>query len=107
MSADDENRFRPKPGRIRSDAPRSVRTKCFLTHAKKIARQQHRRSPGVVTSNARACRRVGHSEARHAADSDVGSGVVGLRQVSGEDAGKAAIYPTNDLRQVLRLRIDR
>ena len=38
MSADDENRFRPKPGRIRSDA-RPGKTKSFLTQAKKIARQ--------------------------------------------------------------------
>ena len=39
MSADDENRFRPKPGRIRSDAPKGGKTKSFLTQAKKIARQ--------------------------------------------------------------------
>lgn len=39
MSADDENRFRPKPGRIRSDAPRAGKTKSFFTQAKKIARQ--------------------------------------------------------------------
>ncbi|MGN6537806.1 MAG: hypothetical protein ACTHKQ_19020 [Mesorhizobium sp.] len=47
MSADDENRFRPKPGRIRSDAPRTGKTKSFLTKAKKIARQQRRTSPHV------------------------------------------------------------
>ncbi|WP_319798682.1 relaxase/mobilization nuclease domain-containing protein [Nitrobacter sp.] len=47
MSADDENRFRPKPGRIRSDAPRAGRPKSFLTQAKKIARQQRRTSPRV------------------------------------------------------------
>lgn len=39
MSADDENRFRPKPGRIRSDTPRAGKTKSFFTQAKKIARQ--------------------------------------------------------------------
>lgn len=39
MSADDENRFRPKPGRIRSDTPKAGRTKSFLTQAKKLARQ--------------------------------------------------------------------
>ncbi|MFE3839225.1 relaxase/mobilization nuclease domain-containing protein [Pseudogemmobacter sonorensis] len=39
MSADDENRFRPKPGRIRSDAPRPGKTRSFLTQAKKLARQ--------------------------------------------------------------------
>lgn len=39
MSADDENRFRPKPGRIRYDAPKGGKTKSFLTQAKKIARQ--------------------------------------------------------------------
>lgn len=40
MSADDENRFRPKPGRIRSDALRAGKARSFLTQAKKIARQQ-------------------------------------------------------------------
>ena len=44
MSADDENRFRPKPGRIRSDAPKGGKTKSFLTRAKKLARQ-HSNSP--------------------------------------------------------------
>ncbi len=37
MSADDENRFHPKPGRIRSDTPKA---RSFLTQAKKLARQQ-------------------------------------------------------------------
>lgn len=44
MSADDEIRFRPKPGRIRSDTPRAGKTRSFLTQAKKLARQ-HSNSP--------------------------------------------------------------
>lgn len=40
MSADDEIRFRPKPGRVRPDAPKLGKAKSFLTQAKKIARQQ-------------------------------------------------------------------
>lgn len=40
MSADDEIRFRPKPGRVRTDAPKLGKAKSFLTQAKKIARQQ-------------------------------------------------------------------
>lgn len=40
MSADDEFRFRPKPGRIRADAPKLGKAKSFLTQAKKIARRQ-------------------------------------------------------------------
>ncbi len=40
MSTDDENRFRPKPGRIRSDTPKAGKAKSFLTQAKKLARQQ-------------------------------------------------------------------
>ena len=40
MSADDEFRFRPKPGRIRADTPKLGKAKSFLTQAKKIARQQ-------------------------------------------------------------------
>ncbi|RQP07175.1 MAG: DUF3363 domain-containing protein, partial [Paracoccus sp. BP8] len=39
MSADNENRFRPKPGRIRADTPKAGRTRSFLTQAKKLARQ--------------------------------------------------------------------
>ncbi|RWR31866.1 DUF3363 domain-containing protein [Sinirhodobacter populi] len=39
MSADDEDRFRPKPGRIRSDARGLGGTKSFFTQVKKIARQ--------------------------------------------------------------------
>ncbi|ODR90071.1 hypothetical protein A8M32_18080 [Sinorhizobium alkalisoli] len=49
MSADDENRFRSKPGRIRADTPRAGKTKSFFTQAKKIARRHstspHRSSP--------------------------------------------------------------
>lgn len=52
MSADDENRFRPRPGRIRSDTPRAGKTKSFLTQAKKIARQQRRTSPRVCFGTA-------------------------------------------------------
>ncbi len=44
MSDDDEFRFRPKPGRVRSDTPKAGKTKSFLTQAKKIARQ-HSNSP--------------------------------------------------------------
>jgi len=40
MSADDENRFRPKPGRIRSDTPKAGKARSFLTQAKKLSRQQ-------------------------------------------------------------------
>ena len=54
MSADDENRFRPKPGRIRSDTPRAGKTKSFLTQAKKIARQQRRASHQERTGDGRA-----------------------------------------------------
>ncbi|WP_420604381.1 relaxase/mobilization nuclease domain-containing protein [Methylobacterium sp.] len=39
MSADDDNRFRPKPGRIRSDASKAGQAKSFLTKVRKIARQ--------------------------------------------------------------------
>ncbi|WP_430244443.1 relaxase/mobilization nuclease domain-containing protein [Neorhizobium sp. DAR64861/K0K2] len=39
MSADDDNRFRPRPGRIRSDAAKAGQAKSFLTKVRKIARQ--------------------------------------------------------------------
>lgn len=49
MSADDENRFRPRSGRIKSDVPKAGRAKSFLTQAKKLARQ-HSNSPGRSSS---------------------------------------------------------
>ncbi len=45
MSADDEIRFRPKPGRIRSDTLRAGKTKSFLTQARKLARQHSTAHP--------------------------------------------------------------
>ncbi len=47
MSTDDENRFRPNPGRIRSDTPRAGKTRSFLTQARKLTRQQRRTSPRI------------------------------------------------------------
>lgn len=49
MSADDENRFRPRPGRIKSDVPKAGKAKSFMTQAKKLARQ-HSNSPGRPSS---------------------------------------------------------
>jgi type IV secretory pathway VirD2 relaxase len=41
MNGDDDNRFRPRPGRVRSDAPKAGRqAKSFLSKVRKIARQQ-------------------------------------------------------------------
>lgn len=53
MSADDENRFRPKPGRIRSDTPKARRPKSFLTQVRKITRQHQAaasRDPSMPSS---------------------------------------------------------
>lgn len=49
MSGDDESRFRPRPGRIKSDVPKAGKAKSFLTQAKKLARQ-HSNSPGRSSS---------------------------------------------------------
>ena len=49
MSADDENRFRPRPGRIKFDVPKAGKAKSFLTQAKKLARQ-HSNGPGRSSS---------------------------------------------------------
>jgi type IV secretory pathway VirD2 relaxase len=43
MNGDDENRFEPKPGAIRSDSPKAGKAKSFLTRAKKLARQHSNR----------------------------------------------------------------
>lgn len=82
MSADDENRFRPKPGRLRSDASRAGKTKSFLTQAKKIARQQRRTSP-----------RVGFGTAAFtpAAPTGAGSNVV-LSSGKGVKRGRGAVF---------------
>lgn len=63
MSADDEIRFRPKPGRIRADTPKVGKTRSFLTQAKKLARQHS-------TANAKYAPRL---ESRTAAKGGKGS----------------------------------
>ncbi|MEH3117258.1 MAG: DUF3363 domain-containing protein [Methylorubrum populi] len=40
MSDDDDGRFRPRPGRVRSDAPKVGRAKSFLSQVRKVTRQQ-------------------------------------------------------------------
>ena len=40
MSGDDDNRFRPRPGHVRSDAPKAGQAKSFLSKVRKVARQQ-------------------------------------------------------------------
>ncbi|WP_322098564.1 relaxase/mobilization nuclease domain-containing protein [Nitratireductor rhodophyticola] len=80
MTADDENRFRPKPGRIRSDTPRAGKTKSFLTQAKKIARQQRRTSP-----------RVGFGTAAFTPAPPAGSHVV-LSSGKGVKRGRGAVF---------------
>lgn len=40
MSTDDDSRFRPRPGRVRSDAPKVGQAKSFLSKVRKITRQQ-------------------------------------------------------------------
>ena len=47
MSRDDEDRFRPRPGRIRSDARGGAATKSFFTKVRKIARQHGAGTPGA------------------------------------------------------------
>ncbi len=54
MSADDDNRFRPKPGRIRSDASKAGQAKSFLTNVRKIARQHGAASVRVSRGSAGA-----------------------------------------------------
>src|SRR5260370_6125632 len=47
MSQDDEDRFRPRLGRIRSDARGGAATKSFFTRVRKIARQHGAGPPGA------------------------------------------------------------
>ena len=53
MSADDENRFRPKPGRVRSGGAKAGKARSFLTQVKKITRQHQAaasRAPSMPSS---------------------------------------------------------
>jgi type IV secretory pathway VirD2 relaxase len=63
MSADDENRFRPRPSRIKSDVPKAGKAKSFLTQAKKLARQ-HSNSPGRSSFASRTSSSPSSSSAR-------------------------------------------
>jgi len=63
MSADDDNRFRPKPGRIRSDASKAGQAKSFLTKVRKIARQQGAASGQVSRGSTGASGKPGRNGA--------------------------------------------
>src|SRR6266852_4809468 len=69
MSQDDEDRFRPRPGRIRSDGRGGAATKSFFTRVRKIARQHGAGPPGASAyrksggSGGRARGKVGEAEA--------------------------------------------
>ena len=73
MSRDNEDRFRPRPGRIRSDARGGAATKSFFTRVRKIARQHGAGPPGASAyrtsggSGGRARGKVGVRRGRGAA----------------------------------------
>jgi type IV secretory pathway VirD2 relaxase len=77
MSRDDEDRFRPRPGRIRSDA-RGAATKSFFSRVRKIARQH-----GAGPTGASAYRKSGGSGGR-------ARGKVGVRR--GVRRGRGAAF---------------
>src|SRR5215471_7979980 len=52
MSRDDEDHFRPRPGRIRSDGRGGAATKSFFTRVRKIARQHGAGPPGASADRA-------------------------------------------------------
>lgn len=76
MSADDENRFRPKPGRIRSDTPKAGKAKSFLTQAKKLARQQG-------NAHSRYSSRLGSGKAGKSGKASSGAGGPGIKRGRG------------------------
>ena len=63
MSADDDNRFRPRPGRIRSDASKAGQAKSFLTKVRKIACQHGAASVRVSRGNPGASGKPGSNGA--------------------------------------------
>ncbi|MBB5221034.1 type IV secretory pathway VirD2 relaxase [Amaricoccus macauensis] len=76
MSDDDENRFRPKPGRIRSDTPKAGKAKSFLTQAKKLARQQG-------NAHSRYSPRSGSGKAGKSGKASPGAGGPGIKRGRG------------------------
>lgn len=76
MSVDDENRFRPKPGRIRSDTPKAGKAKSFLTQAKKLARQQG-------NAHSRYSPHSGSSKAGKSGKASSGAGGPGIKRGRG------------------------
>ncbi|CEF53689.1 hypothetical protein AGA_355 [Acetobacter ghanensis] len=46
MSAGDDNRFRPRPGRIRANTPKVGRARSFLTRVRTVTRQQQAANGG-------------------------------------------------------------
>jgi type IV secretory pathway VirD2 relaxase len=76
MSDDDENRFRPKPGRIRSDTPKAGKAKSFLTQAKKLARQQS-------NAHSRYSPRSGSGKAGKSGKASSGAGSPGIKRGRG------------------------
>ena len=86
MSADDEDRFRPKPGRIRSDA-RGARTKSFFTKVRKIVRQQSNAPSRHASRGSASAWAKGATRARTASGPGVrrgrGAAFVRSRQIAG------------------------
>jgi len=80
LSADDEFRFRPKPGRIRADTPKAGKAKSFLTQAKKIARQH---SNGPSRSSASSSSRSRSSSPANGGKASQTSGGPGLKRGRG------------------------
>ena len=74
MSADDKNRFRPKPGRIRADTPKLGKAKSFLTKAKKLARQ-HSNSPSRSSASSSPRSRSSATKGGKASRSSSGPGL--------------------------------
>src|SRR6266849_5149895 len=70
MSQDDEDHFRPRPGRIRSDGRGGAAPKSFFTRVRKIARQHGAAPPG-----ASAYRKSGGSGGRARGKVGAGRGV--------------------------------
>ncbi|RVM04653.1 DUF3363 domain-containing protein [Sinorhizobium meliloti] len=75
MSADDEFRFRPKPGRIRADTPKLGKAKSFLTQAKKIARQQSNSPSRSASSSASRSRSAATAKGGKASRASGGPGL--------------------------------
>lgn len=89
MSRDDDSRFEPRPGRIRSDTPKAGKAKSFLTKAKKLARQHNNRSMRASALSPSRAAGAGTGQAGRGAKARQSSTAPGVKRGRGAAVARA------------------